>query len=152
MELYVASDMQHTLDTWEGALQVMGGANIPDKRFWSLIGFQWMEGTWWYKDEQDAPATLSVKDGDGNQIQLECLSPDATCWTLGVCLALDGNNKEEIAKKWNANIQARHLQCHEAWYVNFGACPPGPYSFCQGLLIYHGPNPVKGTSCLWYLS
>ena len=122
-ELEVASEMQRALNTWEGALRATGGAIVPSKSFWYLIGFQWTEGTWQYKDEHEAPATLSVKDCDGNVVQLERLPPHTARRTLGVRLAPDGNNKEEIqhlrliAEKWNAHIRAGHLQRHEAWYA-----------------------------------
>jgi hypothetical protein len=123
-KLVVASEMQHALDTWEGSLWAMGGAIVPDKSFWYLIGFQWTAGIWRYKDEEKAPATLSVKDCDGQRIQLACLSPDAAHRTLGMRLAPDGNNKAEIeylhsiAEKWSADIHAAgHLQCHKAWYA-----------------------------------
>jgi hypothetical protein len=76
-KLEVASEMQRALDTWEGSLWAMGSAIVPDKSFWYLIGFQWTEGIWRYKDEEEAPATLSVKDCDGQRIQLARLSPDA---------------------------------------------------------------------------
>jgi hypothetical protein len=82
-----------------------------------------VEGKWQYEDEQMAPASLSVKDCDGNRVQLERLPPHVARRTLGVRLAPDGNNKEEvaylrgIAEKWNAYTRAGHLQRHEAWYA-----------------------------------
>jgi hypothetical protein len=87
--------MQRALNTWEGTLRATGGAIVPSKSFWYLIGFQWTEGTWKYKDEQAAPATLSVKDCDGNVVQLERLPPHIARRTLGVRLAPDGNNKRK---------------------------------------------------------
>jgi hypothetical protein len=45
-ESEVAAEMQRALDTWEGALRAMGGAIVPEKSFWYLIGFQWIEGAW----------------------------------------------------------------------------------------------------------
>ena len=62
LEETVTTNMQKALDTWEGALRATGGAIVPEKSFWYLIGFQWTEGKWQYKDEQMAPATLLVKD------------------------------------------------------------------------------------------
>lgn len=96
---------------------------MPEKRFWYLIGFQWTEGKWQYKDEQMALVTILVKDCDGQCVQLECLPPHVACQTLGVQLALDSNNKEEIehlqsiAERWNAYTHAGHLQRHEAWFA-----------------------------------
>jgi hypothetical protein len=71
----VASEMQRALDTWEGAIRATGGAIIPPKSFWYLIGFRWVEGRWFYKDEIDAPAVLTVRDCDGNVVELERLPP-----------------------------------------------------------------------------
>jgi hypothetical protein len=74
-EEMVVEKMQRALDTWEGALRATGGAIVPEKSFWYLIGFQWTEGKWKYKDKQMAPASLSVKDCDGHRVQLERLPP-----------------------------------------------------------------------------
>ena len=70
-ETEVASEMQRALNTWEGVIRATGGAIVPAKSFWYLVGFKWHEGQWAYKDEDDAPAVLSVKDSDGNVVQLE---------------------------------------------------------------------------------
>ena len=122
-EVDVAADMQRALNTWEGAIRSTGGAIVPSKSFWYLIGFQWHEGCWTYKDELEAPATLSVRDSDGNIVTLERLPPNTTRRTLGVRLAPDGNNTDEvqhlwsIAEKWKELIRTGHLQRHEAWYA-----------------------------------
>jgi hypothetical protein len=66
-ELEVASEMQRALNTWEGALRATGGAIVPSKSFWYLIGFQWAEGTWQYKDEHAAPAIQPSPGGDAEE-------------------------------------------------------------------------------------
>jgi hypothetical protein len=115
--------MQRAIDTWEGAIRATGGAIVPSKSFWYLIGFKWHEGQWSYKDNDEMPAILSVKDCNGNIIQLEHLPPNVAQCTLGVRLTLDGNNVDEIqhlcsvAEKWQALVRTGHLQCHEAWYA-----------------------------------
>jgi hypothetical protein len=70
-ELEVVSEMQRALNTWEGAIRATGGAIVPTKSFWYLIGFKWHEGQWAYKDKNEAPAVLSVRDSNGNVVQLE---------------------------------------------------------------------------------
>ena len=88
------------------------------RTFWYLLGFLWFEGCWRYKDEIEAPAILSVKDCDGTS-----LSPNVARRTLGVRLAPDGNNEDEVkhlrgvAEKWKDHIRTGHLQQHEAWYA-----------------------------------
>lgn len=75
------------------------------------------------KEVEEAPMVLSVKDCDGQVVQLECLPPNMARCTLGIHLSPDGNNVNEIkylhsiAEKWKAHICTRHLQHHEAWYA-----------------------------------
>ena len=87
-ELSVASEMQRAINTWEGCIRATGGAIVPEKSFWYLVGFKWTEGCWSYKDELEAPAVLSVRDSDGNVMELERLPPHIAHRTLGVRLAL----------------------------------------------------------------
>jgi hypothetical protein len=111
----VALEMQRSLNTWEGAIRATGGAIVPDKSFWYLIGFKWTEGHWKNKNEEDAPAILTVHDSDGKAIQLERLPPHIARRTLGVRLAPDGNNSDEIkhlqsiAERWKDHIRTGHL-------------------------------------------
>ena len=80
------------------------------RTFWYLLGFLGFEGCWRYKDEIEAPAILSVKDCDGTS-----LSPNVARRTLGVRLAPDGNNEDEVkhlrgvAEKWKDHIRTGHL-------------------------------------------
>jgi hypothetical protein len=69
----VALEMQRALNTWEGAIHATGGAIVPPKSFWYLIGFKWHEGNWSYKVDNDAPAILSVCNCIGNIVKLERL-------------------------------------------------------------------------------
>jgi hypothetical protein len=122
-EQEVSEEMQRALNTWEGAIRATGGAIVPPKSFWYLLGFLWIEGCWRYKDEIEAPAILSVRDCDGTVVELERLPPNVARRTLGVRLAPDGNNEDEVkhlrgvAEKWKDHIRTGHLQRHEAWYA-----------------------------------
>jgi hypothetical protein len=83
-EADVAAEMQRAINTWEGAIRATGGAIVPSTSFWYLIGFKWHEGCWAYKDGTEAPATLSVRDSDGNIVNLERLPTHVARCTLGV--------------------------------------------------------------------
>jgi hypothetical protein len=66
-----------------------------------------MKEQWNYKDATNTPASLSVRDCDGNVAELERLPPhEARRCTLGLSLAPDGNNNDEI----------KHLQ--QGWLRN----------------------------------
>jgi hypothetical protein len=51
--------------------QYLGGSNTSHGWGNSTFGFKWHEDQWAYKDENEAPAVLSVRDSDGNVVQLE---------------------------------------------------------------------------------
>jgi hypothetical protein len=108
--------MQVVLNMWEGAIRATGGAIVPPKSFWYLLGFLlWIEGCWRYKDEIEAPAILSVRDCDGTVVELERLPPNIARRTLGVRLAPDGKNEDEVkhlrgvAEKWKDHIRTGHF-------------------------------------------
>jgi hypothetical protein len=45
----LACRMQAVMDTREGGLRATSGALKPEKSFWYLISFQWIQGIWRYK-------------------------------------------------------------------------------------------------------
>ena len=104
------AQMQASLDMWEGGLRASGGALVPEKSHWYLIKFLWdSEGCMRYATCQDEPATLSVRGADGQTTPLTRLEPSDARQTLGVHLALDGNNKAEfkfptVLYKYRPNI------------------------------------------------
>jgi hypothetical protein len=59
---------------------------------------------------------LSVRNSDGNIVNLERLPPHVAHRTLGVRIAPDGNNVDEvthlqgIAEKWKEHMRTGHLQ------------------------------------------
>jgi hypothetical protein len=54
--------MQEAVETWEKELKITGGVILPDKTFWYLIDFKWVNGAWSYKTVADSPGSLYVND------------------------------------------------------------------------------------------
>ena len=75
-KISVTKTMQQALNTWEGCICATGGAIVPSKSFWYLIGFKWKEGVWTYKNDLEAPATLTVRDCNGIPATLKHLPLD----------------------------------------------------------------------------
>jgi hypothetical protein len=94
--------MQLALDFGEGGFRASGGAIVPDKSHWFLIDFKWQQGNWRYVTDIEAPAQLRVRDCDGNVAALERLSVSDARRTLGVKLALDGNNQAQFQRIFDA--------------------------------------------------
>ena len=111
----VAEQMQGALSAWEGGLKATSGAIVPEKSHWYLIDFAWEKGNWRYKTITESPAKLQIRDCAGTIKILERLEMNDARRTLGVRLAPDGNNKEEVkflkqrVVDWADRIRTGHL-------------------------------------------
>ncbi len=119
----VAKNMQQALDRWEGGLRASGGALVPKKSHWYLIDFIW-RNSWQYRSIPHMPASLSVIDTDGSaRVSLKRHPTNHAEETLGVLLAMDGNNKGAIAhlrrkaETIAATAQSSPMAPDEAWYT-----------------------------------
>jgi len=59
---FIVNSMQEAVETWEKELKITGGVILPDKTFWYLIDFKWVNGAWSYKTVADSPGSLYVND------------------------------------------------------------------------------------------
>jgi hypothetical protein len=115
------SAMQDFLDHWEGGLRATGGALRADKSFWYWIEFGFRNGHWYYKSKEDLPGDITIRDVDGTRTGIDRLEPHEARETLGVFLAMDGNNKvqvEELRAKANdfaSCIRTGFVTATEAW-------------------------------------
>ena len=93
----VAKRMQDALTLWEGVLSATGGALVPDKSFWYLVGFKWSSsGNHSYIPKEDLTAVLKVKNSHGIIEDLELLGPDEARRTLGIYLAPLGTMETQV--------------------------------------------------------
>ena len=117
----VGEQMQAAMMAWDGGITVTGGAMVPEKTFWYLVDFKWMVGKWQYATLEETLATLQVKDCNGWMQMLTRLPVDQVEWTLGVCVAPDGNMKNEfeylqsVAKEWGERTHTGHLPKQLTW-------------------------------------
>jgi len=106
----VSGKMQTSLSTWHGLLHATGGELVPDKCFWYLIDFKWNNNESQYKTVNEVPGQLRVKKYPNGHIMIPRLEPNKARWTLGVRIALDGNNRDEayhlqeVATEWAGHI------------------------------------------------
>ena len=93
----VLQEMQQAIDHWEGGLKATGGALVPEKSYWYLIDFIWTGDRWRYATIDDIPGNISINnvDDEGRAI-LQRYEASVAQKTLGVFLAMDGNNMEEV--------------------------------------------------------
>ena len=113
--------IQTVVNDWEAIAKTTGGALVPRKCWCWIISFGWKNDTWYYEDTTKSQLQVSVKDDEGTAQTLEMLRPDQAKEMLGVRMAPDGNNKEQItAVKERMNELAEHIRVghvnkYEAW-------------------------------------
>ena len=89
-------EFQEALDRWAGALKATGGELAPAKSCFSLIDFTWNGSDWEYRSVEDMEANSTLNDKYGNQHNLKRIPVSEACETLGVYLAMDGNQKKHM--------------------------------------------------------
>ena len=101
---------------WRRTLSITGGALQPEKCWWHLITFKCNpDGSWRYKSNKESQAELFLADHNIIEQKIDRQEPTKGSMGLGVHLAPDGNNKDQIkymtgkVLKWTKNIKAAFL-------------------------------------------
>ena len=70
-----------------------GGELAPDKSFCYLLDYKWANDRWSYCSLTGISGNVTMNDKHGHPHPLQCLDTDAAEKTLGVFIAMDGNQK-----------------------------------------------------------
>ena len=117
---HVEKEMQDALNLWEGLIKNTGGALAVDKCRWWGVDFKWKNGNWQYKTSQELQGQLTAVDTKGQRDIVQQLEVNESYETLGVFLAADGNQDDEIsylhkkATEWADRIRVSFLGESEA--------------------------------------
>ena len=121
----VLSEAQRAVTTWEGILGATGGAigaNDDGKAFWYFLDYQFIRKEWKYKSSAELPGQLWVKNFDGRILPITRLEPDEARETLGIMIAMDGNqnaqfdNLRKKAKIYGEQLRTGFIDRYHAWY------------------------------------
>ena len=119
---FTMEKMQESIDTWEAAAKTTGGSIAVEKSWFYLIHFEWKNGQWSYGDLSNVlKDNLNCKDKNGERQHLRYIKPDQAQEMLGVFLAPDGNNTQQIkemkkkTKYLGELIRTGHVDRHETW-------------------------------------
>ena len=114
--------MQDVADGWEGVAKSTGGTLSPDKCWYYLIHFDWDNGKWSYGDDSKLEGQhISIKNVNDQKKTIKYLDSSKAEKMLGVYLAPDGNNKEQVehfklkTQSLADKIRSGHLDRFEAW-------------------------------------
>jgi hypothetical protein len=119
----IAQKTQDCIDMWEGCLRATGGALVPSKSSWFLMDHKWNGRKWVYKTIAETPFEITVKDYQGVPTTLKRLECTEAIETLGVFLAMDGNNRQQIIKmqkkamEFAEQVRIGRVTREEAWYA-----------------------------------
>jgi len=102
----VIEKMQNSLTMWHGLLWATRGKLVLDKCFWYMIDFKWHNQQWVYKNAVKLPGKVHIMINPDKKIIIPRLKTSEARRTLGVRLALDGNDAteaqylQEAAAEW----------------------------------------------------
>jgi hypothetical protein len=97
----LVTEMQQVVDTWEGGLRASGGALVPDKSYWFLIHFIFENNRWRYARIEETPGNITIRNIPGtDRVELERLKVQEARETLGVFIAMDGNQTAQTQALW----------------------------------------------------
>lgn len=88
--------MQEMLKVWQGTLSATGGALVPSKSWFTPVDFDWIDGHWDYKNKEECQVETMMKDTNFQEYSLNSLEVCKAAEILGVYLAADGNNDEQV--------------------------------------------------------
>jgi hypothetical protein len=119
----LVAEMQEAIDTWEGGLRASGGALVASKSFWFLIHFVFECNRWRYARIHETPGELTIRDLPGTgRVPLAQLEMNEAQETLGVFIAMNGNQKAqthelwEKATLWADKVRSGRFSHAEAWF------------------------------------
>ena len=119
----VIEEFQPALDRWARSLIVSGGALCSEKSFCYLIDFQWTGTDWEYRSKDDMPGSFTLIDKHGTRRELKRMNAEEAEKTLGVYLAMDGNDGRQFrhlheeAVKFGDQIRSSKCDNNTAFYT-----------------------------------
>ncbi len=90
----VLDSLYSLAELWLSGLNSTGGAINPDKSWWILASYEWINGIWRYRQRPETEMTIPLPDG--TQARISHGQVTTAEKSLGVWSAIDGNNSKHI--------------------------------------------------------
>ena len=91
----VADDLNTTVQCWQKGLAISGGTLRPEKCYWYLLDYEWVDGKVRYDTREHRE--IHVQDARGVEGRVQRLQPQEAKEVVGVWIAPDGNNTAQMA-------------------------------------------------------
>ena len=95
-ETEVYSQLQQSINFWNGILRVSGGALKPEKCYWYFARFLWTNGKWRLSEEVPPPITITDDNGRTNNIDFK--QPSEATKAVGVWQDLTGSSTKQVTE------------------------------------------------------
>jgi hypothetical protein len=135
----VRRSLQQSIDNWGKLLIATGGSLKPEKCFYHLLDFAWLEkGGWQYiAHHEDGQASITVPMPDGTAAPISHKAVDNAQKMLGVVTCPSGSSSgslhqmKEKTQKWLDSLTAGKLHRWMMWFsVDRQLWPSVKYGFC----------------------
>jgi hypothetical protein len=110
---------QIDLEHWSCLLNATGGALKPEKCFWYMIDYVWVEGKWKYTKMVPPEMVITNPDGTKSPIKQEKVTESKK--TLGIYDSPAGGNTAQLSyiktnvSMWVSRMLNGHLPNHMTW-------------------------------------
>ena len=98
----VAEDLNTTVQCWQQGLAISGGTLRPEKCYWYLLGYEWVNGRLRYDTREHRD--IYVRNAEGIEGRVQRLQPQDAKEVVGVWIAPDGNNVAQMTCLMNVYI------------------------------------------------
>ena len=119
----LSPDFQAALHRWTGGLIATGGSIAAEKSLYYLIDFEWNGSEWVYRNEEDLLGEFSIQNKYDVQTPLVRYEASHADKTLGVYIAMDGNEDAEIkpltelSKKFSNQLRTAKCAKNSSMYI-----------------------------------
>ena len=90
----IADELNTTVQHWQTGLNISGGTLRPNKCYWYLLAYEWIDGT--VRMASDTRREIFVRDANGVDGRVKYLEPHEAKEVVGVWIAPDGNSDAQM--------------------------------------------------------
>ena len=95
----VQTKLQSMVTFWNGILRVTGGALRPEKCYWYLLRFKWVDGI--SKLIYEKPNDILLSNDGGEQVAIDYKAPNVPTEAVGVWQDIDGSSGKQVEELLN---------------------------------------------------
>jgi hypothetical protein len=115
--------VQNAITCWANLLQATGGSLKPQKCYWYLLSYKFVNGTATLRSQSELNFhTVNIPQPNNSTVSIELLDASVPSQVLGVWTSPNGDGSKMISHmsdkgtQWAARVQSSTLHPREVWY------------------------------------